>query len=397
MGKRANDRSDKAQPEAVNLYRHIESWWGDTFDDQLIKRIVYAPSEHHREFQHSLSGIPRPDPPDEIPQGVIRPGLSSGNVLYRVDRKVEGLRLLLYAHEIVLDTGEFFFDVNRIFHLDSMSYAKALRAIMRMRPLVEDGSIKFAGMWRDAHKNFDGSISCEMDELLKFPEYASYLDGHLGTPEETQERMTSLLIYVWENMNAVCRLATGHQAHVLARTRLEQEIIRKLLHRPVVDDRLVGLHNLAALKVPTMTGDIGTFVKLRQSDADFAEWRARLGEALTYVGELGEGEESLDEAAEVVYAQLSDGLSQVQKAVEKSPALQAAKGGLSGLAISGITGTTAEVVTNDPSVALAVGAASGTAGMFLEAGRTYVKALQARRKGRLILDVAMLFDPSDSK
>jgi hypothetical protein len=30
--------------------------------------------------------------------------------------------------------------------------------------------------------------------------------------------------------------------------------------------------------------------------------------------------------------------------------------------------------------------------MFLEAGRSYMKALQERRKGRLIMDIAMMFD-----
>jgi hypothetical protein len=95
-----------------------------------------------------------------------------------------------------------------------------------------------------------------------------------------------------------------------------------------------------------------------------------------------------------VYAKLSDGLSQVQKAVKRSPALQAAKAGLTGLVISGVSGTTAEVMTNDPWVRLAAGATGATAGTVLDAGLNYVKALQTRRKGRLIMDVSMLFDPS---
>ena len=43
-----------------------------------------------------------------------------------------------------------------------------------------------------------------------------------------------------------------------------------------------------------------------------------------------------------------------------------------------------------PAPTAAAGAAAGT---VLDAGLNYVKALQARRKGHLIMDVAMLFEP----
>jgi hypothetical protein len=82
--------------------------------------------------------------------------------------------------------------------------------------------------------------------------------------------------------------------------------------------------------------------------------------------------------------------------IRQSPALQAAKAGLTQLVISGISGTTAEVMTNNPWVGLAAGATGAAAGTVLDAGLNLAKALQARRNGRLILDVAMLFDPQRS-
>jgi hypothetical protein len=67
-----------------------------------------------------------------------------------------------------------------------------------------------------------------------------------------------------------------------------------------------------------------------------------------YVAELDEEEESFDEAAGIVHDELSAGMSQIQKAVKRSPVLQALKGGVTGLVTSGISGTTTEVITNDP-------------------------------------------------
>jgi hypothetical protein len=182
----------------------------------------------------------------------------------------------------------------------------------------------------------------------------------------------------------------------LARNPLDEEVIRAALQRPVTDNRQVNLQKLAALHVPTITG-IDNVVALRKSSEDFAEWRTRLGEALTYVGELREDDESVDEAAEVVYAQLSDGLRQVEKGIKKSPALRAVRGGLTGFAVNGISAMTTERALGNPSVGLVAAASivGAAAGGILDSGLSYLQALQERRNGRLILDVSMMFDPYD--
>ena len=166
-----------------------------------------------------------------------------------------------------------------------------------------------------------------------------------------------------------------------------------MLQPRTLDVRQVNLQKLAALHLPTITG-INNVIALRKSSADFAEWRNRLGEALTYVSELPEVE-SVDVAAEVVYAHLSDGLSQVQKAVEKSPALQAVQGGLAGFAVSGVSAMTTELLLGNPWVGLVAAASAGGAGagLVIDSGISYLMALLARRKGKLIMDVSMLFEP----
>ena len=382
----------------ADLYRHVESWWGEPFDDKLAERMVAAPKEHQFAFSASLddlkSGFVESLP--EIPSGVLRPAVAPYSWPFYQSRIEESLALLLYAHEIVLDKDFLFESVDpaRVGSIydEPKEQLFALEQASRIRPLVEDESIRFASILVRALDAREATTDeALVDYLMRVPEAVEYLRW-LPFPSGLDTRIRAFIDISYFGVIAASNLAASQRAHMLARDRLEQFVVRSLFQGPVIDNRQLGLQKLASLKVPDLRGNISTLVALRRSDADFAEWRTRLGEALTYVGELGDGG-SLDEAAEVVYAQLSDGLGQVNRAVKRSPALQAAKGGLTALAIGGITGTTAEVVTNDPLVALSVGAAGGTTGMFLEAGRSYINALQERRKGRLILDVSMLFDP----
>jgi hypothetical protein len=94
-----NDRKqDLCQPGAI--YRHIESWWGEKFDDKLVERIVEAPWEHQMRFLGTLDFLIAKTPEselDEIPSGVLHPALSGRELMNDVrPRQVsDGLRLLL--------------------------------------------------------------------------------------------------------------------------------------------------------------------------------------------------------------------------------------------------------------------------------------------------------------
>jgi hypothetical protein len=56
---------------------------------------------------------------------------------------------------------------------------------------------------------------------------------------------------------------------------------------------------------------------------------------------------------------------------------------------------TTELLLGNPSVGLVAAASAGGAGagMVIDSGISYLKALLASRKGKLIMDVSMLFDP----
>jgi hypothetical protein len=392
----------------TTFFDHIETWWGSNLDDELMERMATAPEKHKQAFSDSLLpfwanislyGLP------EISPGVLRPALATNEAEAPSTRRIEGLRLLLYAHEIVLDPLDLFGDL--MFGLDEGdTYASSFKQLAKMRPLIESGDIRFAST--RGMGNHDPALLHEVYKHMKQPDIAANLEPLRAELDETfgdnwadLGHGDKLRDYIWfecGGIAAVCHLAAEHKAHILARRGLDQMIVDTLLKRPVVDNRQLVLKKLAALKVPTLAGDIGSLVDLRRSDADFAEWRTRLGDALSYVGELAEDEESLDEAAEVVHAQLSDGLSQVEKAVKKSPALRAARGGLTGFAVNGITAMTTELALGNPSVGLvaAASAAGAGAGMVVDSGVSYLKALQERRKGKLIMDVSMMFDPDGS-
>jgi hypothetical protein len=209
----------------------------------------------------------------------------------------------------------------------------------------------------------------------------------------TEELLAVLALVSCTGVLQAFSYAEKHLGHVLTRDRLDRSMLRALLHRPMIDNSLIDLQKLATLRVPAMGGSIDALVKIRKSDDDFRKWREHLKEALRDVGSLTEDTSSLKEASEIVTTHLSDGLNNIEKAVNKSPALQAAKAGLTGLVISGISGTTTEVMTGDPLVGVTAGAMGGAAAGFLDAGFSYIKALQERRRGQLIMDVSMLFDP----
>jgi hypothetical protein len=281
-----------------------------------------------------------------------------------------------------------------------LSRTKALKRLIKMRPLVEDGSIRFALMSRGYTSTLD-----DLQKLLASPDIALYLDRYwtevtrgVDTPIDFLDpnisphaiRMTAYVAFA--AMNGACQLAAAQKAHLLALKKNDQDVLRILLEQPVVDNSHVLLHKLAALKVPNMTGDIDSLVALRKSEGAFAQWRTHLGNALTYVGDLTD-EQSVDEAADVVYAHLLDGLSQIQKAFKKSPALQALKGGAQGMFLTGISTAATAMTSGDPVKSFIVGSATKAG----DVGYQYVKALVARRKDRLIPDVMMLFDPEGSQ
>jgi hypothetical protein len=387
---------EKEPLKPAAIYDHIESWWGDKFDDELIERMVYAPMKHKLAFTKSVRPLWKELWKSSgarlraIPRGVLRPALTASYENYS-QQMTRAMRVLLYAHEIVLDKDHFF-DFDPRIHNFVGCYRDSLEQMARMRPLVEDGSIKFATISSDV---IDPSLGLDVDDIMELPEVAEWLEPNadsLPTQEGKKSFMRLLTSHSYGGISIACNLAAKHQAHMLAQDSSEQAVIRALLQRSEVDKSHAVLRQLAAVNVPAMIGDIDALIKLRQSEADFADWRTHLGEAMVYIEDLGGADwKSLDEASDSVYKHLMDGLSQVEKAVKKSPALQALKGGLQGLALTGLSAAATSVAYGGDPVKTVVGGGVGKLGDVVI---NYVKAVKARRKDHLIWDVAMMFDPS---
>jgi hypothetical protein len=241
-----------------------------------------------------------------------------------VQIKPAALRLLLYAHEVVLDSQEIYSDFNPYRRRLPVSRADELKLWVRMRPIVEDGSVKLAPLSRPNQTVVD-----DVEKLMASPAIQVYLERMWEeiqpampyVDDATRSVVTSASTAIgverlvgfaaFRAISGASRLAASQKAHTLALDVLDQVVLRILVQRPVIGRRHMDLQKLAAFEVPSMTGNVSSLVELRQSSADFAEWRRRLGEAMSYVGDLGENEASVEDAAEVVYAQLSDGQCQL--------------------------------------------------------------------------------------
>ena len=370
-----------------DLYDTIEAWWGAEFNDELVSRMVSAPKKHQRIFAASLSGRFDLSLLEAIPPGKLRPvfGASASGSNSAI-RTSTALRVLLYAHEAVLSEVDLpHFDADDQFNPNQ--YAESLTRFLRIRPLVLDGSIKFRPtLSMGRHPMATGGYEI----LLQRPETRALAEGLVppGHGDVSDHDLMITLMACFGGINAACILATEGLGHTLALSQSEETIRDALLGQPLSDNRHAALEKLASFAVPDMRDDIRTLVKVRQSDEQFADWRQHLSGALSNVGELSDDKGSLADA-EVVFEELSSSLAGIRRTTDKSAALQALQGGLSGLTIAGITAGTSGLMTGSPWVALV----SGAAGRVADAARTYVQTIQKQRHDRLILDLAMSFKP----
>jgi hypothetical protein len=376
------DSGREAQPPAA-WYKHVEDWFGEPFDDKLAYRIANMPKKQLRAYR--LSFPPTDWTLPEIQPMKLRPALAAPlNEINPSWRLSYGLRLLMYSHEVILEAHnfrQFFFKMPSLYKVDNA--LSNLRHAIKIRSLVENGSIHFAPVY-DRLWLFPGG---PLKQLTQMPEIKRLALEKYPEVDTVSDEWASWLQFACGGIVATCELASTHRAHVLAHSEFTQEILRALLQRPITDNRQILLKTLAALEVPALTGDISKLVALRESESSFAEWRSKLGDALKYVGELGD-EASINEASDVVHAQLMDGLAPIAKAAKKSPILAAMKGTFTGLIVTGMTAGTSAAMTGKLWQPLA----SGAVGKVADGVVAYMKALKEQRQQRLILDVAMYFE-----
>lgn len=373
-----------------DLYKHTEQWWGDPLDGRLIDRISNAPRKHLQLFSESLQDFDTHLEP--ISSGKLRPvvgrTISDSSA---AKRHATALRILLYSHEVVLDTEDV--DTFLLLHRTPRSpdvLKASLQRLVEMRPLVEDGSVHLSPM---ASRALHPSIWGQYEELLQDTAVRELALQIYTAAEETyrhddfEKSLEFVVSHCFGQMTSAFYLGAVRKAHPLARSSMDRVVLDVLLRRGLTDRRQSLLSTLASLQVPHLESRVTNLIQLRQSDVAFAQWRAHLNRALLTVEDLTADASSLDEASEIVTGELMEGLNEVRKATEKSPIIRAMTGGMTGFGVAAVSAGTTGALTGNPWVALA----SGTAGKAADAGLTYIRALRERQQGRLIMDVALSF------
>lgn len=373
---------------ARGLCRDLEEWWGSSLDDDLVTRIMNAPPSHVSRFTETVHLTPHLS---QIKRGQLRPAVhptrdevQSADTIARTASA--GLRLLLYAHEIVLDVEDLPFGLGWQL-TDRVTQRQKLTNLVRLRPLIDDRLITFTSLRSQSrHPSRTGWD----DRFTTDPRYAEIAKSMLPPGEDDLENLDATLRFAVGKARASYGLAQMNLAHVLTRTVQDEHLAELLLGTRGIDRRLASLNVLAALPVPSMNGDVRDLVQVRRSDGAFAEWRQRLGSALDHVGQFRDDADAT-EAAAIVSQELEEGLAALTTAVRRSPALTALRRGSSGFAITSVSALTG-FVTGSAMSAVAAGAVANTTAAAVLA---YLNARRERSSQMLIHDLALSFrDPT---
>jgi hypothetical protein len=152
--------------------------------------------------------------------------------------------------------------------------------------------------------------------------------------------------------------------------------------------------DLLLLELPALKMHVPDVVAVRQDSEAFAEWRQRLGAALSQVELLPEGDGWQQEARAIIADELTPYTERVWAEVSRSTALSKAVVGMKQMAISGIGGAVGEIV-GGPTGAIAGLGGAGLA--TLVAGMSeWVKARRDAAPQRAVLQLSMVFDDRPS-
>lgn len=384
------------------VYRYIENWWGDSFDEQLIKRIAHAPIEHRIAFGLSLRvdcspvAVPNgllPVVPESIVRGGPRLVSESGEGL------LTALRLLLYAQEVVIaqerlplphvqvidrDDDDFPGFFAREEHVEA-----ELTKLMQIRALVESDQLQFGKLSQGAGFFETSEL---WGQLLGDNQAEALLKQHtIYQPEWLRSRDPTIDLRLQAGgVLSALNLVTEVGGQIVALSDIEEYVRDRLLGAQIGDRRLMVVERLAALRVPEFFGNLENLVEIRQSEESFAEWRKRLADSVGALQGLGRSEDGLVQASQIIHDNLMDGLIPIQGRVRRSSALTAASQGVRGFAISGVSAATTGLITGNPWVALA----SGATGKIADSIVQYFENRKSARSDQLLLDLALSFKPN---
>lgn len=327
--------------------------------------------------------------------GILRPVVAANMFEEQdFDDVQTALRLLLYAHEVVLETNvcDELLAVASDNSVAKPARRRLKRALIRLaylRPFIQQGIVHFNPIRsRSIHPS---GMAWNIDALAN-PGIRAIAERlvvqHAPDEEADNAQLGWILTCRFGALKVGLMSMADGKASPLTRSDAEREMLGALLSHQIRDERHSLVSSLAQLPVPNFRNDLNLLVRLRRDDDKFHFWRQKLATALAYVREMPDSPH-LHEASAVVHTELITALSDINQSTRKSPVLTAASQGVVQFGVGAIGVVSSGLATGNAVTAGLVGVASAQLTQSLIDG---LRALQARRSGRLILALAASFD-----
>lgn len=225
--------------------------------------IVRSPLRHRRAFDEHVGSVDSALKPLES-RGRLRPIVSSTeqemmSSTPEASTTAAALRLLLYSHEVLLDIDYLPNSFDWRYKENQSSLERKLATLQRIRPLVEDGSIRYTSL--ESRGRHPGN-SALVKDLAKDPALRTigrnFVDG--GLDGDDPDAISKALFRPLSMMRSNLRLAAMACWHALARTQEDVKLREFLLGGTLSEGRTLSLEKLASLQVPAMRGSIDDLV-----------------------------------------------------------------------------------------------------------------------------------------
>jgi hypothetical protein len=293
--------------------------------------------------------------PPELPSGRLRPPVSVPGTPFSIEL-ARALKLLLYAHEVVMEPpaalrGDPF-----------AGLASAFRYLAAIRPLVENGAIVLG----DASRQL-GSSQSLLESIADT--IAAIGPGGMKTEDRSEWEAQIFMLAAWPG-----------RITPLLRNDVQREAVERLLSEflsRAADRRALQLPKLAAIELPDLSLHVSDIVTVRNTNEVFADWRHHLGDALAEVELLTDSDAWQQEARAIISDELRPYSDRLRAEVKRSTALSAAVTGVRTLAIASI-GSAVSVAETIESPILAAGGLGASAAASLGSG--LLDWLKARRE-----------------
>lgn len=384
------DRSGAVQPAAEDVINYLKEWAGDDLTIEFADRMSAAPLPQLRklieEWPFDAPGLGGAAALSSIPVGTLRPAVSG----WRGESQMvnAALRLLLYTPSVVIESDVIhpFTELRDEIDLGAKERAEvrdALRRLVRLHPLITDGSLKLSGRWRATHPS---RLISYMSRLGEVPDEM----WTQATPEEHFSSHANLATL----MAACILLVEENKATALAQTRNEEVALHALFSGHGLDNRTTALNTLSRLPTPDFGGTASELIRLRSDSDAFLQWRELLEDALRSVAQVPDSDAASHEASAILSDALRPGIERLEREVSRSPAATALRAGTKRLTYSAVTASTGAALgasLGQPILGTLLGATSGLSGNLTQSIGEYLASRRQVRSTKAVLDIAMSF------